>query len=221
MKFIKIFDTHNPDYMDYISSENSVLPNLSYCKNENEVHFNKYDYSRDYLTFTALEDGTFTFSTNAVNYSLDNGETWTELTANTASPTVTTGNKIMWKATLTPTSNGIGKFSSTGNFEVKGNVMSLLYSDNYKNQYDLTEKTNCFKQLFNNCSKLISAKNLSLPATTLENSCYSNMFKDCTSLTTAPELPATTMKQYCYTYMFSGCNTLIKAPELPATTLAP
>jgi len=64
---------------------------------------------------------------------LDNGKTWIQLAAGTASPTVASGSKIMWKGTLTPTSmNGIGTFSATGNFDVQGNIMSLLYGDNYK-----------------------------------------------------------------------------------------
>ena len=72
-------------------------------------------YEEQYLTFEALEDGTFTFTNNALQYSLDNGATWTTLAADTASPTVSAGNKILWKQTgLTPTAYGVGIFSSTG-----------------------------------------------------------------------------------------------------------
>ena len=127
----------------------------------------------------------------------------------------------MWKGTLTPTSsNGIGTFSATGNFNVQGNVMSLLYGDNYKGQTDLTGKNYAFYYLFYNNTKVINAKNLSLPATTLVNRCYFCMFMKCTSLTTSPELPATTLAQSCYNAMFDGCTSLTTAPELPATTLA-
>ena len=199
------------------------MPNVSYCEDNNEVHYNPYiDYSNEYLTFVALEDSTFTLSRNAVSYSLDNGETWVELAANTASPTVTAGKKIMWKGTITPSSyGGIGTFSATGNFNVQGNAMSLLYGDNFKGQTDLTGKDNAFNSLFKNNTKVVSAENLSLPATTLVESCYDYMFQGCTSLTTAPELPAMTLAIYCYDYMFSGCRSLTTAPSvLPATTLA-
>ena len=187
------------------------------------MHYNPYvhDYSQDYLTFVALEDGTFTLSTNAVNYSTDNGKTWTELAANTASPTVTSGSKIMWKGTLTPaSSNGVGTFSATGNFDVQGNAMSLLYGDNFKGQTDLTGKGYAFYQLFKNNTKVINANNLSLPATTLARNCYGYMFWNCTNLVTAPVLPATTLARNCYADMFLGCTGLTTAPVLPATTLA-
>lgn len=184
----------------------------------------QHDYSQDYLTFTALEDTTFTFSDNALQYSLDNGNTWTTLSANTASPTVTAGNKILWKQTgltqgTTYPNYGIGTFSATGNFDASGNIMSLHYGDNFINQTDLTGKNYAFNNLFHNNTKLINAKNIILPATTLTNGCYSGMFDNCTSLTTTPELPATTLKYNCYDGMFRYCSSLTTPPELPATTL--
>ena len=180
------------------------------------------DYSRQYLTFTALESGKFTFLFNALQYSLDNGTTWNTLAANSTSQTVNAGNKIMWKQTglIPDSSDGIGMFSSTGRFKVSGNVMSLYYGDNFIGQTDLTGKTYAFYGLFTNCTKLIDASNLILPATTLANRCYYNMFQSCTGLTTAPELPAITLNERCYCSMFYGCTSLKTAPELPATTLA-
>lgn len=170
-----------------------------------------HDYSLDYLTFTALESGTFKFSNNSLDYSLDGGSTWTTLSPNTDSPTVNAGNKILWKASgLTPTViAGIGNFSSTGQFNVEGNIMSLVFGDNFVGETDLTGKNYAFYGLFSWCSNLVSAENLVLPATTLaEYGCYQNMFSNCTSLTTAPELPATTLKNFCYQDMFNGCTNL-------------
>lgn len=179
------------------------------------------DYSRDYLTFTPLEDTTFTFLTNALQYSLDNGASWTTLSAGTASPTVTTGNKILWKQTsLTPDSNyGIGRFTATGHFNASGNIMSLYYGDNFIGQTNLTGKDYAFKNLFGNCVKLINAENLVLPATTLSNYCYEKLFFGCSSLISVPNLPATTLTEGCYQYMFDSCGQFTP-PQLPATTLA-
>jgi len=176
-------------------------------------------YDEQYLTFVALENGTFKFSRNSINYSLDNGSTWTTLASNTPTSIVASGEKILWKATLTPSSNGIGTFSSTGQFDVEGNPMSLLYGDNFIGETDLTGNNNAFYRLFYNCSKLINAENLSLPATILATQCYYQMFQGCTSLTEAPELPATTLANYCFYQMFQGCTSLTTAPQLPATTL--
>jgi hypothetical protein len=60
---------------------------------------------------------------------------------------VNSGDKVLWKGTMTPQSqsySGIGKFSSTAEFDVQGNVMSLLFGDNYKGQTDLTGKNYVF-----------------------------------------------------------------------------
>ena len=177
-------------------------------------------YENQYLTFEALEDGTFSF-TNAVQYTIDNGATWTTLNANTASPTVTRGNKIMWKAEITPSwPSGVGTFSSTGRYNVEGNPMSLLFGDNFKGKTDLTGKNYALYGLFKDDSNVINAKNLSLPATTLANRCYNSMFWGCTSLVNTPALPATTLAESCYGNMFYGCSNLTTAPALPATTLA-
>ena len=190
--------------------------------------------SGQYLTFVAIDSGTFSFSgsssgsvdNSSIQYSLDSGSTWYTLNRNVQSPTISAGEKIMWKSTSLqplPWSNGIakgiGNFSSTGRFNVEGNVMSLLYGDNFGDKLSLSGKNGAFGRLFINCNGLISAENLILPATTLSDSCYHYMFEYCTSLTTAPELPATTLVDMCYYYMFYGCTSLTTAPALPATTL--
>ena len=178
-------------------------------------------YETQYLTFEAIEDGTFTFTgknSNSLSYSLDDGQTWTALASGSASPTVTSGNKIMWRGTCTPSNNGSGIFSSTGTFNAYGNIMSLINGDSFANATTISDHV--FVYLFNK-TNIINAKNLILPATTLATDCYSYMFASCTSLTTAPSvLPATTLTQYCYYGMFQNCTSLTTAPKLPATTLA-
>ena len=180
--------------------------------------------SGDYLTFVAQEDGTFKFSgttgNDSISYSLDSGITWYTLARNTDSPTVQSGNKIMWKGNLTPISIGIGHFESTGRFAVEGNAHSLLWGDDFQGHTDLTGKNHAFNDLFEDCTGLTSAENLSLPATTMGEYCYAWMFASCTSLTTAPALPATTLVHGCYIGMFINCPSLTTAPALPATTLA-
>lgn len=179
-----------------------------------------HDYSQDYLTFRALEDGTFSFSTSGMSYSVDNGSTWTELAASANTPTVASGSTILWKSTKTAvTNNGIGTFGSSGNFEVEGNIMSLEYGDNFSGQTSLTA-TYAFFKLFNALANLKNAENLVLPATTLTNYCYQYMFQGCRNLTTAPSiLPATTLSTGCYWYMFNSCTSLTESPVLPAATL--
>lgn len=178
-------------------------------------------YDTQYLTFVATESGTFTFTpqnSNVISYSIDNGGTWTQGN----SVNVSSGDKVFWKGTMTPSSSGIGTFSSTNNFTVEGNAMSLLFGDNYTTQTSLSGKDYAFYSLFSGCTSLTSAENLVLPATTLSIRCYNRMFYNCINLTTVPNdlLPATTLSEYCYNVMFKYCRSLTTAPQLPATTLA-
>lgn len=172
----------------------------------------------EYLTFVAEADNltvSFTYAgTNRIEYSVDSGETWVTLTGsdNITSP-VNSGQTIWFKATgLTADSNnGIGTLLPSANASVRGNIMSLVYGDDFNEQ---TTKSSYmmvnyqFKNLFNECIYLTSAEHLGLPATTLTEGCYERMFRNCASLTTAPELPATTLAQGCYQNMFNGCTSL-------------
>ena len=133
-------------------------------------------------------------------------------------------------------------------YAIGGNIMSLLFGDNFENVTTLTSdnyniikfgnyqsETNlydasklvlpattlvdhCYSNMFAGCYSLTSAP--ALPATTLTEGCYENMFEYCTSLTDAPKLPATTLEWNCYSDMFNGCTSLTNAPALPATTLS-
>ena len=99
--YLKKFNSHT-NYEAYINSSDKLLPNVSYCKLGDELHYNPsgHDYSNDYLTFEALEDGTFTMTLDAklpttcvesVSYSIDNGETWvTTNNVDNESVTITT-----------------------------------------------------------------------------------------------------------------------------------
>ena len=193
-----------------------MKPNVSYCIEENEVHYNPWSWADEYLTFVALEDGKFRSTFGGVEYSFDNGKTWWGLREEYYTPTVTAGNKIMWKGHFGTSLYNM--FDSTGKFDVQGNVMSLLYGDDFKGQTDLSDKTEVFAALFSD-NNIINAKNLSLPATTLSKGCYKEMFHHCEWLETAPVLPATTLAKDCYYEMFARCDMLETAPVLPATTL--
>ena len=107
-------------------------------------------------------------------------------------------------------------------FYVYGNVMSLLYPDDFSDKTEIT-KAKSFSFLFNNYEANPHLKNnsieLVLPATTLYDSCYLMMFGNCTGLTSAPVLPATNLATKCYEDMFKNCTSLIDAPELPASSL--
>lgn len=175
----------------------------------------------NYLTIEALEDGlTASLTINACEYCVDGDGNWKSLSAGAATESINTGQTLSFRGILYPIQgNGIGTFAVNKNFNLKGNVMSMLFGNAGKDNYSLNGKSYAFCKLFRNCTTLKSVSSNFLPATTLADSCYASTFSGCTSLTTAPELPATTLAFDCYSYMFSGCTSLVNAPELPATTL--
>ena len=179
------------------------------------------------LKFTALENGTIGMTHNGTNetttkpyisYSKD-GINWIEW--DYTNIPVDAGDFVYFKGnndSICRSLNDYSTFTSTGKISASGNIMSLLYGDDFEGKLDLSDKNCCFYRLFYNCKSLTNAPEL--PATTLSNSCYRQIFDGCTKLTTAPELPATKLAFVCYGSMFQGCTSLTTAPELPATTLS-
>ena len=183
-------------------------------------------YARQYLSISGTEHVSFIGTSNVFQYSNDSGATWHDLSGSTSSTPIdwayTNGGEVWLKGTNPiKRGNGIGLISfygTAGTVTVKGNVMSLLYGDDFDSKLSLGGYG--FYNLFYNTSELLDASNLVLPATALTQNCYKQMFMNCTSLTVAPALPATTLAEHCYDSMFSYCSSLTTAPELSATTLA-
>ena len=155
--YIKLFETHT-EYNTYANSSDMLKPNVSYCLDVKDVHFNPFSWADEYFTTVALEDGTISFNIwssmntdmiTSISYSTDDGETWTitnnidnksanlQITVN-----VNEGDKLLWKGDakqlgfndIDDYGDYVGSFfSSTCEFDAKGNIMSLIYGDNYKN----------------------------------------------------------------------------------------
>ena len=188
------------------------------------------DPSKKPLTFNILSAGIIIWKatdasvTKTIEYKLNN-DGWASITSDTtgAAITVNSGDKIQFRgnntAYGTSSSSYITFSGSTAGFEVEGNIMSLIYGDDFKNNSTISSDYT-FYGLFINCTNLVSAESLILPATTLKSFCYQNMFRNCAKLTTAPALPATKLAANCYQNMFQYCTSLTTAPELPATNLA-
>ena len=203
------------------------------------------------LTLEAVS-GTMTVtfrSTNStgitIEYSTDDGATWTSGTAsdasgkqdidNTSNPLTITGSKILLRGNNATYSNNMvnngdwsnyyySNFACSDDCYIYGNVMSLIKAENFATLAEfppLVENTSgVFVGLFKNNAKIKNheSKKLSLPATKLVHNCYSEMFSGCTGLTKAIELPATTLAMGCYMGMFGGCTNLATVPQLKATT---
>ena len=237
-RYINSYATEN-DIQIALENGELLKPYVAYIEDVNRIDWNSkeiVDYTTEYLTFNILSAGTINWTasrtsiTKTIDYKKNNGE-WVSITSNTSSsaPTINVveGDKLQFKGNNTAySSSGSGIFNKLYNsfggsalFEIEGNIMSLIYGDDFKNNSTISSDYT-FGSLFYNCTGLTSAENLVLPATTLADYCYEKMFYGCTKLTTAPALPANTLADYCYDSMFKGCTSLTTASELPATTLA-
>lgn len=195
-------------------------------------------YSTQYLTFVVVSAGTFSFegsssstiNNSSIQYSLNDGATWFTLNRGIQSSYIEAGRKIMWKSSsLRPVGwddlgiNGIGSFYSTGKFNIEGNIMSLLFGDDFRGKTSLTGYDYAFLGLFGSPANtnIMNIDNLVLPATTLSLGCYMYLFAGCSQLTTVPSdlLPSTTLADSCYLSMFDGCSSLTTAPVLNALSL--
>ena len=210
-----------------IQAYSTIKGRVSSIVTENCIYNPTHDYSQDYLTFRVLTSGTIAWNAfgsgynRVIEYSINNG-TWTSITASTSTTiSVSDGDVVRFRGTNTTyagnKSNYDGFEGGTAAFNIEGNIMSLIYGDNFTGQTTFGGGTYNLCSIFKK-SNVVSAENLILPVTTLTNYCYRAMFSLCPSLVVAPELPAMTLAQGCYWYMFEGCP-ITRAPELSATTL--
>ena len=234
--FYSGIDTHNFIRGD-MSEALSVLPVVWSGEIVEKVD---EDPATQYLTFKFAGNGNFYWNSDdalttdrTIQYmiSTDNGRTWGEWqnktsSSSTSSALITTvsattvirvkGSNPTYCTDYTGTDYHYNYFSSTAEYEVSGNIMSLIYGDNFANQTELTS-AGAFCYLFSEHltigagqrGKLVGADNLILPATTLTTSCYEGMFHNCSGLTVAPKLPATVGATNCYKSMFEGCSNLL------------
>ena len=160
--------------------EDTWITNVVHCS-DGDIELYQYDYSKRYLEFVATSGGTFAFSgrttASTISYSTDQGKTWST-PAQVVSVNVNSGDSVMWKGEQ----NSLDAIfeHSTASYKLYGNIMSLLYGDNFKNQTSLSGKNYAFSRLFMR-TKVVDASNLILPATTISESCYNRMFAACTS----------------------------------------
>lgn len=190
------------------------------------VEINQYPFGYDkYLTFEIVSGGSIYwkyYQSNSdvstkkpIYYSKDNGVNWTLIAPSTGSSTapqimVNAGDTVIFKGNNTSyaTATSYNKFSGSTNvrYNVYGNIMSLLYGDDFETHTELIDEYS-FYVLFSS-NNVLDASNLYLPSTVLKSDCYAGMFRNCSLLTKAPTLPAPTLVSYCYNNMFNGCNSL-------------
>ena len=205
-----------------VRAQGNVI-NTVVSREEPESH----DYSQDYLTFNVITGGTIPWKSvgsgmaKTISYRINDGE-WTAIEAGSnVTISVTAGDSVRFKGSNSAYAKSrddySGFYGGTATYNIEGNIMSLIYGDNFSGQTTLSS-TWALANVFNH-SKVISAENLIMPATPLTQYCYRATFANCPSLTTPPRLPSTTLAKGCYYYMFDNCVSLTTAPDLLAPEL--
>lgn len=234
----------NDEFFNYTDNSRASFSNIDKAPREKINYFYVEAADDEGCQVRSASDGIMYLQTKKVNETTEywvKEEGWSGSTGK--SITLEKGDRVYFKAGVKNWS-GEDKLKVDGNFNVGGNIASLVVGDDFevtgasqtgvnfssflKNKSglkdashltipmtDLTKST--FQSMFEGCTSMTAAPEL--PATTLNASCYLEMFKGCTSLTTAPVLSATSLANYCYQSMFEGCSSLTTAPVLPAGTL--
>ena len=222
---ITVTDENGGTFEKSSSSKTVVSRNSTFRMKPLSVEITEPVAIPNYLSFMALEEGsTISFSPGGnrptIEYSFD-GRSWTNwdfspITLGLNEKVYMRGNNIYRFGQDELGNRIINTFKMTGVISSEGNIMSILYGDDFDNKTAIPSPY-CFDELFSQCSSLITPPEL--PATSLTSNCYYEMFMGCSSLKTAPVLPATELAYACYYEMFNGCSSLTEAPSLPATTL--
>ena len=165
------------------------------------------------LHFIAQEDGVSITPVSGLSYSRD-GKSWATtdgtvaVNLNTSETLYLKGSGISFSATSLAS-------ATSGKMNVRGNVHSVIYGDDFLRYTKLTDNY-ALDGIFRSNSGLTDAIWLNLPATALTQHCYEEMFAHCTSLTGAPRLAeyTTPLSAYSYCAMFYQCTSLKNAPIL-------
>ena len=236
-RYINSFATEN-DIQIALENGELLKPYVAYIEDVDRIDWNSKELGpiTRYLTFEIVSAGTINLFTPYdylkidIQYKVNNNDWQTAQFKGANGRTIgnfNPGDVIQFKGNndsygfFKNVTNVGNSFIGTASFKISGNIMSLIYGDNFLGKNYFPEKSDRnFTGMFKG-SKIADLTGLVLPATTLTDCCYYEMFYNCTSLTAVPSnlLPATTLAQDCYQNMFQGCTSLTTAPALPATTL--
>lgn len=159
-----------------------------------------------------------------LDYSLDEGKTWTAYTVGDRIDLQKIGDSVCLTATKAggenyrfgDSANTWHSFVFDGLIAAEGDISSLLRYDYLKSTPSISSFG--FYRLFNGCTNLVTAPKM--PATYVSSSGYEEMYAGCTALVGAPDLLATSLNDRCYAGMFRGCTSLLRAPAISATRLS-
>lgn len=177
------------------------------------------DHSDEYLTFDALETGTFTYTIHAsitpaqlesVSYSIDDGKTW--ITTNNVSgsavtittPSIQAGKSVMWKGI----SNKLSAVDYTQSHVSGSEVTSTQYFSKFSSSGNFNAHGNVFSMNYGDAFGRTSPINTAGQV--------AGLFKDCTKLKSVEDLFIGTGSMdadYTHAFMFYRCTGLEDIPK--------
>ena len=224
MKRLRLFETES----QYETTKGEFeYPTVSYVRDTDTVHYMtlRDKYAREYLTFEALESGTFSFrfigydlnnnNYDLFSYSLDNGETWShhnvdeEYYEGIDSGTIDPDEENAALVIITPT-------------VLAGSKLLLKGYGHYFTQFENFVDATCDFNVSGNIytlmrgEQLVDGEIIEDNIEDDENYDYSYMFYNCTHVVSAENLYLSKLtNKIKYTRMFYGCTKLTTAPKLP------
>lgn len=149
----------------------------------------------------------------ALYYKVDDGK-WTPYTAPINQIDLTSGHKVSFRGDNSTSIYGGMTIHCSSFCYIYGNVMSLLWEDDYAWMTSLPYD-NTFKELFYNNAYITHTygKDLVLPATTLRYQCYSSMFSGCTHLTHIKCLATDTSAENCTSNWVTGTGSSVEGTK--------
>ena len=188
--------------IESLEDNNSINFNKGWSSNLDGYYSNTYSYSYDLVSWTTVNN---------------KPQSWT---LNTGDKVYLRSNSTFWGRDNTETFT----FSSTKNYNVSGNMLSLMYGDDFVGQTVLKETRNYgasgspwrsgWGGMFRNSTQLISCENLIIPTintgtnNTLSEGPCQLMFCGCSRMTKSPLLLDSILTKQCYNGMFLECSNL-------------
>ena len=175
-----------------------------------------------YFTITAITSGTLTCVPRSglsftLQYHRADSNQWTNWTISGymgTSISLIQGCKYYFKGTTAKLSTTVynTQFGGTAQIELSGNLLSLLYGDNFINKINsiMNDGIGQLRKIFSGHTGIISAKNLVIPVGVAQNRVFEQMFLNCTNLEYGPQLLFTNENDYTDSCkgMFAGCTSL-------------
>ena len=222
MKYINTFKNH-ASYEEKLNGGVDIsLPNVSYCEDVKDVHYNPYNLIEFYVgEITPPQTvSIYTDATNHLDVTVSEGNKWYSyllpkdkglyrISGNTVKKVVVKANITTSGKTIIPKSVVEASFKGSNTSKVT-NMNDMFYFCTSLTSLDVsrfnTSNVTSMKSMFGGCKGLTSLDVSNFNTSNVTN--MNHMFYGCSGLTSLDLSNFNTSKVTDMTYMFSGCTSL-------------